>query len=269
MKKSCVLIALFFLPFLTIGQNLRFEAKDSIVGNFSHFAVDNFGRIALVHNDVIISFSNILDTLFSTSLKAFRPTSIESSKSFRTLIFDQERSVIHFLDNTMTDIHGEIDLVNLDMQQPLLVCESFGGNTIWVLDAGSMRLIKLNENLEQVLITENLVTVFSNKNLPVQMLEHNDFLFVLIPGTGVAIFDVFGTFIRIHHCEAKSIDVLNNYLILQNEKDIHAISYLKDDAPDQVFEIPDGTIQFKFTAELVYFLTDKALIRGTYVAKDK
>lgn len=143
---------IFLFVILTFGsllqaQQLKFVAQDSVPGNFSSFSVDNFGRIALVKNDVIISFSNKLDTLFSTSLKAFRPFSIESSKSFRTLVFDQERSVIHFLDNTMTDIHGEIDLVNLDIQQPWLVCESFGGNTIWIFDAGAMRLIRLNENL--------------------------------------------------------------------------------------------------------------------------
>jgi hypothetical protein len=266
-----LLVILLFTAVLPTGraQEVHFEATDSIVGDFSMFSVDNFGRITVVHNDVLVSFSGQLDTMFSTSFKQLRPTTIESSKSFRTLVFDQERSVIHFFDNTLTDIHGQIDLVNLDIQQPWLVAESFAGNTIWVLDAGSMRLIKLNENLEKILITENLVTVFSNEKLPVQMMEHNDLLFVLIPGTGVAIFDVFGTFIRMHECDAESIDVFKNFMLLKKGNTITATSYIPDEVPDQVFEIPAGTRQFKFTAEQVYFLTDKALLVGTYKTSGK
>lgn len=263
--KLAVVVFFIFNGLAASSQKLVFQAKDTIKGNYSQFSVDNFGRIYLIKNDVIINFSNKYDTLFSTSLKAFRPSSIESSKSFRALVFDQERSVLHFLDNTLTDIHGEIDLVNLDIQQPVLVCESFGGNTIWVLDAGSMRLIKLNENLEKVLITENLVSVFSNTNVPSQMLESNDRLFVLIPEKGVALFDVFGTFIRLIPCSAQSFDVHNNYLILKKEKTIEAISYQLDDSPNQTFQIPSGTVQFKFSSQMVYFLTDVGLIIGNYV----
>jgi len=252
-KNSFLLLSFLLVPFLGQTQDMNFVVKDSIIGNFSHFSIDNFGRITLVHNDVILNFSSKLDTLFSASLKAFRPTSIESSKSFRTLIFDQERSVIHFLDN---------------MQQPLLVCESFSGNTIWVLDAGSMRLIKLNENLEQILITENLVTIFSNDKLPVQMLEHNDFLFVLIPGTGVAIFDVFGTFLKIHKCNATSFDVFDDYMFIQEENNIRAIQYLDLERKEYNLSLPANTIQFKIT-EKVYFLTDKGLFIGNYIETEK
>jgi len=251
------------------AQQFQFEAFDSIPGNFSAFSVDNFGRIALVHEDVILSFSNQLDTLFSTSLKSFRPTTVESSKSFRTLVFDQERSVIHFLDNTMTDIHGEIDLVNLDIQQPWLVSESFGGNTIWVFDSGSMRLIRLNENLEKLLVIENLVTVFTSGELPVKMMEAHDRLFMLVPGMGVVTFDVFGTYITTYPCTAKTFDVFNNYLIVQEGEQIHAIPLQFDAQEDQFFPMPADVIQFKFTTDKIYFLTHRGLLVGKYQSQDK
>jgi len=267
MMRSTLFLAIFFWMWINASftQSVEFEKNDSIVGKYSAFSVDNFGRISVVKNDVILNFSNKLDTLFSTSLKSVRPTTIESSKSFRTLVFDQERSVIHFLDNTLTDIHGEIDLVNLDIQQPVLVCESFGGNTFWILDAGAMRLIKLNENLEQVIITENLVSIFSGDYLPTQMMESNDYLFALIPEKGIAIFDVFGTFIRIYPCKASAFDVYKNYLILLNNNQLTATSFLPDNTPDQFFSCPADVIQFKFTAEKVYFLTPKSLVIGKYI----
>jgi hypothetical protein len=251
------------------AQQFKFEASDSIPGNFSAFAVDNFGRIALVHQDVILSFSNQLDTLFSTSLKSFRPTTVESSKSFRTLVFDQERSVIHFLDNTMTDIHGEIDLVNLDIMQPWLVCESFGGNTIWVFDSGAMRLIRLNENLEKIMIIENLVNVFTSGTLPLRMMEAHDRLFMLVPDMGVVTFDVFGTYITTYPCTAKTFDVFNNYLIVQEGQHVHVIPLQLDGREEQLFPVPADVIQFKFTNDKIYFLTPRGLLVGKYLPKEK
>lgn len=265
-----ILSGIFFLTvLLSNAQQLVFAPDDSLAGAYTAFAVDNFGRVSVVKKDVIKSYWTKLDTAsYTTSLKSFRPTSIESSKSFRTLVFDQERSVIHFLDNTLTDIHGEIDLVNLDIQQPWLVCESFGGNAIWIFDAGSMRLIKMNENLDKLLITENLATVFNNGQLPVKMLEAHDRLFALVPDLGVTVFDVFGTYMTTYPCKAKTFDVFNNYLLIAEDNKLKAIPLALDGAAEQEFSLPTGVIQFKFTAEKVYFLTEQGLFVGKYITKE-
>lgn len=262
--RKLIFILLIFIGVQSRAQQMQFTLTDSIPGKYTSFAVDNFGRIALVKNDVILSFSNQLDTLFSTSLKSFRPTYIESSKSFRTLVFDQERSVIHFLDNTMTDIHGEIDLVNQDIQQAWLVCESFGGNAFWVFDAGSMRLIKLNENLDKLIITENLASVFSSEILPSYMMEAHDLLFILIPNTGIAVFDVFGTYVKTFPFSTAHFDVFNEHLLLRENNTIRATPIKFDSRPDQYFEFADSILQFKFKQDKVYFLTPEGLMIGGY-----
>jgi hypothetical protein len=250
------------------AQQVEFQLKDSLIGEYEKVSVDNLGRIYLVKNDIVVQFSKELDTLFTTSLKTIRPTSIESSKSFRTLLFDNDRSVIRFLDNTLTDIHGEIDLVSLDIQQPILVCESFGGNTIWVLDAGSLRLIKLNEKLEKVIITENLVSIFGNKDLPIQMKEANDMLYVLIPKIGVAYFDVFGTYLGMYDCDVESIDALDNHLLLRTKTELHIISNKHLLEAEFIYKIPDGIIDFVFTNQKVYLLKKTGLYMGQF-AKSK
>lgn len=266
--KSFIIILLLSLATISFSQEMKLVFKDSILGKYSHFSVDNFGRVYLCRNDVILQFSNQYDTLFSTSLKQLTPSSLESSKSFRTLVFDQERSVVHFLDNTLTDIHGQIDLVSLDLQQPILVCESFAGNTFWVLDAGSMRLVKLNENLEKVIQTENLVTLFDADDLPNQMLESNDFLFVSIPGKGVGVFDVFGTYIRFIEMDCERIDVLNNYLLVKAENIVQAIPTETFFVTDVRYELPSDVIDFRFANSKVYVLREKGLFIGEYEIKE-
>ena len=261
------MVIISFLSITGFSQEIQFEPADSLMGKFDKFSVDNFGRIYVTQKDVVMVFSKELDTLFTASLKTIRPTSIESSKSFRTLLFDEERSVIQFLDNTGTAIQDEIDLVNLDIQQPILVCESFGGNTIWILDAGNLRLIKINEKLETVLITENLTTVFDGENLPTQMRESNDYLLVLIPGKGVAKFDVFGTFMDIYPCEADAIDARKDYLFIKTSETLQIIPLKGLMEPEYIYDIPEGVIDFAYTREKVYLMKETGIFIGNYKKK--
>ena len=264
-----VLINAYCLFLLNVGfsQSITFEATDSLKGKFDQFSVDNFGRIYVTQKDVVMVFSPELDTLFTASLKTIRPTSIESSKSFRTLLFDEERSVIQFLDNTGTAIQDEVDLVSLDIQQPILVCESFGGNTIWILDAGNLRLMKINDKLETVLITENLVTIFDGDSLPTQMRESNDYLLVLIPGKGVAKFDVFGAYMGLYECEAEAIDARKNFLFVKTAETLQIIPLDGIMEPKYVYDIPADVHDFAYTREIVYLKTSKGIIIGKYVKK--
>ena len=263
-----ILFYIFIASQLSFGQDRQFIQQDSIKGNFSKFSVDNFGRVYLCKEDVILQYFGPLDTVYSASLKSMRPTSMESTKSFRTLLFDQERSIMHFYDNTLTDIHGEIDLIQIGLQQPLLVCESFAGNTFWVLDGGLMRLVRVDNQLEIVSQTENLFNLFENDTQPVQMLESNDYLYVLVPEVGVAIFDVFGTFIKIYPTKAKKIGALNNYLLLMLDDKIEAVSNRNHLDTDFTYPLPKGTIDFMFSNQKVYFLSKSKLMIGAYKKQD-
>ncbi len=264
MIKHFIIILIGIIPYTSFSQESTFIASDSIVGEFSDFSIDNFGRVYLCQNDVILQYYADQDTFYSTSLKTLRPTTIESSKSFRSLVFDQERSLIRFFDNTLTDINGQIDLVNIGIQQPVLVCESFSGNAFWALDGGLMRLVKIDQDLKIISQTENLVRLFDHDQLPSQMFEHNDFLYVLIPGKGVAIFDIFGTFIRIVPTQAETIGVLNDYLLLKKGNVIEAVANDAAFSSDFRYTIPDGVNQFFFTNGKVYFLTEDKLLIGAF-----
>lgn len=274
MKKISTILILILFSWNSQAQQYFFDKKDSVQGNFSSFSVDNFGRITLIREDVILCLSPQLDTLYSTSLKAFRPSSVECSKSFRTLLFDRERSVIHFLDNTMTDIHGEIDLMNLDIQQAWLACESFAGNTIWVFDAGSMRLVKLDANLNTIMVTENLASVFTSDIFPEKMMESNDRLFISVPQSGIVVFDVFGTYLQTYKTTSSLFDVHTNFLWLYEDDKIYAID-LKDKlvAENFIYSVKTATHilpalknvkQFKLVQNTAYYLTDYGLMIGAY-----
>ncbi|OIQ37323.1 MAG: hypothetical protein BM555_01035 [Crocinitomix sp. MedPE-SWsnd] len=264
-----LLLILLILPALSKGAEIKFVQSHLIKGQFDNFSVDNLGRIYVNKEDVLIQFSSKFDTLFTASLKSIRPSFMQSSKSFRTLLFDYDRSVIKFLDNTLTDIDEDVDLVNIDIQQPHLVCESFVGNGFWVLDAGSNRLVKLNEKLEVSVTAENIANLFDSKtqkyDLPSQMLETNEYLFISYPGYGVALFDVFGTYINSYPCNPKNIGSFGNHLIVQTEEaKMHIVQLNELLEADYIYQLPSGVSDFYYTRERLYLLTNEGISIGQF-----
>ncbi|MFD1553838.1 hypothetical protein DNU06_09380 [Putridiphycobacter roseus] len=195
------------------AQEIAIYKKDSIVGEFDCFSVDNFGNIYLVKEDILYKLSPALDTLFKTSFKSHFPQYIEASKNFRVLTFDQDRGLIQFYDNTLTPMSTVINLFDLDLVQPLLVCESFNGNGFWVLDAGTLRLLKINDKFEVMVKIENLSFMTKSKLYPTQMFEYNDQLYLVTAHDQVMVFDAFGTYIRKWALKSESLDVFQNNII--------------------------------------------------------
>lgn len=256
------------------NAQVTFVASDSIVGKYDHFSVDNLGRIYTVQSDVLVQFSANLDTLFTASLKSFRPSSIESTKSFRTLLFDDERSLIKFLDNTLTDHHEDIDLINLDIQQPLLVCESFVGNGFWVLDVASSRLVKIDQNFNQILVTENVLSFIQNQSksadLPIQMKESNDYLFIAVPKLGVLIFDAFGTYVNTYPTQPKRINCFGQHLMVLNDSNqLEIIPITQWLEPNFVYDVPADVIDFYYSNSKVYFLRPGGVYIGAFKKPQK
>ncbi len=211
-KVLLVLVCLFRA--VSMAQTVKVDVLDSISGSIDHFSVDNMGNVYLTNNDVIVKLNAKHDTLFSASLKSMTPQFIQSTKNFRILLFDQDRSVIQFLDNTLTDLSGDMNLFELDVVRPILVCESFNGNAFWVLDAGTLRLLKVNDKFEVVSQIDNLSFLNASGVLPTKMLEYNDRLYILVPGEKLMVFDVFGSFLKAIPLKSHHFSIQKNTMMI-------------------------------------------------------
>ncbi|MFK8038524.1 MAG: hypothetical protein AB8B74_09565 [Crocinitomicaceae bacterium] len=235
---------------------------DSIHGDFSAFSIDNLGNVYLSDNDIITKLSPKLDTLFSTSLKAHFPTFIQAVKNFRVLTFDKERGIVQFFDNTLTPLTSDLNLYDLNMVQPILVCESFNGNSFWAVDAGTLRLLKINEKFKIITEIENLSFLSNTNDWPTQMFEHNDLLYLLTKSNYVMVFDAFGTLINKLPIQANWLSIYQNAILQYKFPEFQFVNRLNLDV-EMACKWPMSGIQaFEITSKHLYVLSEKAFYRG-------
>jgi len=247
MLKLVTLCFFIALGFKLSAQKIELKLTDSIIGEIDYFYVDNIGNIYLSNQDIMFKLdSKKYDTLFSSSLKSITPQYIEASKNFRVLIFDKDRSTIQFLDNTLSSFSDDLNLFNLDLVQPILVCESFNGNAFWILDAGTLRLLKVNDKFEVINQIDNLSFLKEMDELPTKMMEYNDKLYLFIPNQKILVFDAFGTFLKSYPFKYDDFSVHKNLILAYKKSYFDFISlpffdlkfsYLFDLNPVKAFQV--------------------------------
>lgn len=244
------------------AQLIEIQEVDSMNGSFTAFSVDNLGNIYLSEQDVITKLSPSFDTLFSTSLKAHFPSYIEAVKNFRILTFDQERGIVQFFDNTLTPLTDDLNLYDLNLVQPILVCESFNGNTFWVLDAGTLRLLKVNEQFKVTTEIENLSFLSDNTTLPTQMFEYNDMLYILKPNEYVMVFDAFGTFIQRLSLKSNWISIYQNAILQYQFPQFKFMNKLNTEGQLACSWAVKNMKSFFISSKFLYVLTENGLLKG-------
>lgn len=257
----------FFTVLLSIGLSTRGQVieitkVDSIQGEFSALTVDNLGNIYLSKNDVITKLNSKLDTLFSTSLKAHFPAFIQAVKNFRVLTFDQDRGIVQFFDNTLTPLTSDLNLYDLNMVQPILVCESFNGNSFWAVDAGTLRLLKISENFKIITEVENLSFLSNHNDWPTQMFEHNDLLYLVTPNKHVMVFDAFGTLINKLPLQVNWLSIYQNAILQYNFPVFQFVNLLNLETELACNWGVSDVKTFEINNKYLYVLTENTFYRG-------
>ena len=262
LKNSSFLVFCIAIQLFGNTQPITINQIDSIKGDFAAFSIDNLGNIYISHQDVITKVNPDFDTLFSTSVKSHFPSFIQAVKNFRILTFDKERGIVQFFDNTLTPLSNSLNLYDLDLVQPLLVCESFNGNSFWVLDAGSVRLLKVDENFKIITEVENLSFLTEGNILPTQMFENNDLLYIVTANENVMVFDAFGTFIQQRNIKSPWISIYQNAMLQYVYPAFLFVDIVKRNSTMTSLWPLNQLISFEMTGKFIYTLTSSGLFKG-------
>ena len=122
-------------------------------------------------------------------------TQIISANGFKTILFSPDYGKIIQLDNRLKEI-DIIDAFTLGTYIITCVGISYDNNFLWLWDAATQRLVKLNKDHNPV-FTSNTLSLLVGKNInPIQITEIGILLYVVDNKNGIFVFDNQGNYIK-------------------------------------------------------------------------
>ncbi len=188
-----IFLLLFIITFFSFTQTKPISIKTKL----DYFTTDNIGNIYTINGEEIIKFLPTGKFLGRYSnLKLGTITSVDATNPLKILVYYRDFQQILFLDNQLSLNSDVVSLETLGYEQTDLVCASTN-NSFWIYDKQNNELIRFNENSKKVAATGNLKQVLQSDLNPNYLTEHNGYLFLNCPETGIYVFDIFGTFNKI------------------------------------------------------------------------
>lgn len=172
-------------------KSLRIKTK------LNYFSTDNIGNIYAVKEDEVIKYlaSGKLFARYS-NLKLGNISTVDATNPLKLLLYYRDFQQIVFLDNQLTANSEPISLETLGYEQTDLVCAG-ANNSFWIYNKQNNELVRFNEASKKIASTGNLKQILQADIKPNYMKEHNGYLFLNSPETGIYVFDIFGTFSKI------------------------------------------------------------------------
>lgn len=161
------------------------------------FTGDNLGNAYLANEDELLKYqpSGRFFARYS-NLKLGSITSVDATNPLRLLLYYRDFQQIVFLDNQLSKNSEAVSLEQLGFEQTDLVCAA-ANNGFWIYNKQNNELLRFDDGLKKVSSTGNLKQVLKSDLSPNFMLEHNGYLFLNCPATGIYVFDIFGAFSRL------------------------------------------------------------------------
>lgn len=224
-KTTGLRIALLFLLFVSSSAVLKQDKGRSVIrSKHDYFTTDNLGNTYLIKEDEMLKYlANGKFFNRYSNLKLGNISSVDATNPLKILLFYKDFQQIVFLDNQLTSNSVNISLEALGHEQTELVCASMN-NSFWIYDKQNNELTRFNENSKKTASTGNLKQVLKTELNPNFMKEHNNYLYLNCPETGIYVFDIFGAFSKIISIKGlKTFQV--NEDILYYKKDSSLCSY--------------------------------------------
>ena len=222
LKRTYIVVNLILFCSSFIQNN---EPKPFVIkAKFDFFTVDNIGNIYTIKEDELLKYlPNGKFFARYSNLKLGSITKVDATNPLKLVLYYRDFQQIVFLDNQLSVNSENVSLEKLGYEQTDLVCAS-NNNSFWIYSKQNNELHRFNENSKEISSTGNLKQILQNDLSPNFMLEHNGYLYLNSPETGIYVFDIFGAFSRV--IAIKSLRQFQvNETILYYQKDSSFCSY--------------------------------------------
>ena len=153
-------------------------------------------------------------------------TDVISVNGFKTILFSPDFGKIIQLDNRLREL-DIIDAYNLGTYIITCVGSSYDNNYLWLFDAGSQRLIKLDKDQTPSFTSNTLSMVIGKKINPIQIFESGILLYLVDAKNGIFVFDNQGNYIKNIPMEnAKNVKVMEDKIYYTKDNYIYSYDNL-------------------------------------------
>ena len=202
MRKLFYILLFFFTPLLWRGgggeafSQSKFSLIKTIDIESDFFTSDNQGNVYVVKGNELSKYDKTGKALYKYSDKSFGNISyVDASNMLRVLIFYKDFLQVVLLDNTLSITGDPISLETIGFQQTQLVCSSHN-NGIWIYDQQNFEMLRFDQTVTKTQQTGNLTAVLNVELQPNFLLEYDNKVYLNNPGSGILIFDVYGTYFK-------------------------------------------------------------------------
>lgn len=228
------------------------------------YTADNIGYTYTVKEDELIKFlaSGKLFARYS-NLKLGNITTVDATNPLKLLLYYRDFQQIVFLDNQLSLNSEIVTLETLGYEQTELVCAS-ANNSFWIYNKQNNELVRFDENSKQIASTGNLKQILRTNLSPNFMLEHNGYLYLNCPETGIYVFDIFGAFSKIISLKnLKQFQIDENIIYYQKDSVFCSYNYkLFEDACIPVPQYKDHVSVKYYNHKLYCGYRDSLLVRA-------
>jgi hypothetical protein len=231
-----------------------------IVKKHQDFAVDHLGNMYLVNESELLKYSSNGQYYNRYSnLKFGNITSMDATNSLRLLLFYREYQQIVFLDNQLSQNNQPVSLEEMGYEQTELVCQS-ANNGFWIFNKANNEILRFDEDLKRLVATGNLKQILQREMNPNFITEHNGYLFLNCPESGIYVFDMFGTFNKLISLKGlRHFQVSDGVIYYVKQNKVFSFQY-------KLFEEASDTLRLT-NARKVFFMKGKVAVSNNDTLK--
>lgn len=195
-RKVYTLIFLALLPIIKVHAIDSFKIIKSIPMEARMMTVDELGNVYVVkNNNSLVKFSDGGDSLtFYRTVLNGDIGQVDVTNPLRVVVYYPAYSKVILLDRMLAP-KNELDLKKLNIIGNATVALSADGN-LWVYDKFNVRLLKINEQLQQVGESNDLRQQLAEVPDPAYMLERERKVYMSDSAQGIYTFDQYGSYIN-------------------------------------------------------------------------
>jgi len=211
----------------SLSQTTKLSEID---GSFAQIAVDKFGNIYSLQNNILRKYDKQGKILFSFSDRTKGNINhFDVSNTLKILVNFPDIMEIVFLDNTLSPSGNSVSLRNLNLFDVNTICSGID-NSFWVYDIAGGKFIRFSYSVNQINKSGDIRLIASIAFNPVSMAETNMYLLAYDKNTGIIVLDRFANHIKTITINEENIKINNHgiFFIRDNKIISFDCEYLKE-----------------------------------------